>query len=295
MIRSALLALVLVLATGQAGAGQRHSPPLLDPGQLADFQGMIVDIRPKEAFAAGHVPGAVSAPYGDFGWRTSRFGRPAVLPEPDDLARRVGRLGLARTTPVAIVAEEPGLGALVYWTMSHLGHDKLFLLDGGIRAWRRAGLNLERGEGAHLAPVQYVARPNSRIVADEAFVIDLFDNVRVAIDCRSELYWGGEKGGPAQEDFGTIQDALNLDSARLLNDEGKFRPLAELKRLFTLKGVIEDRTAFFGYDGRHAALCWFALYELIGNKKARIYDGGMTDWEKNGHDIWNLTDGMGAR
>lgn len=297
MMRILIFGLVL-LAAGLSGLPAGNSQvrkPLMNANQLADWPGIIIDIRPDADYKNGHIPGAVSAPYGVFGWRTSRYDRPAVLPKPEQLAKRLSRLGLTRTSPVVIAAEDMGLGALIYWTLASLGHESLCLLDGGMHAWREAGLSLARGESSGLPPASYKPKPRGTIVADEDFVIDLFDNVRVAIDCRSELYWGGEKGGPAQDDFGTIQDALNLDSARLRTPSGRYRPLKELEELFTRKGVINDRTAFFGYDGRHAALCWFALHELVGNRQARIYDGGIVDWEKNGHDIWNLTDGMGAR
>lgn len=289
----ACAALWLGLLNTDAGA----KPPtlLLSPAALAAANALIVDIRPEKAFRKGHIPNAVSAPYPAFGWRTTRYGRPAVLPAPEALAKRLSTLGLTRHTPAVIVSDDIGLGALVFWTMKSLGHGPLSLLDGGFGAWRAAGRALAKGAGVALPPARYEPKPNPAIVADEEFVTDLYDNVRLAIDCRSELFWGGEKGGPAQDDFGTIKEALNLDSRRLLTADGRFRPLGELRAVFARKWVLDDRTAFFGYDGRHAAICWFALHELAGNSRARLYDGGIVDWEKNGHDIWNLQDGMGAR
>ena len=289
------LILWLGLSSVAAAEASREPAPLLSPRQLSGADLTILDIRPRTEFIAGHIPGALSAPYNDFGWRTSRYRRPAVLPRPETLAARLGRLGLIRPMKTVVVAGDIGLGALVYWTLKSLGHPHLYLLDGGFQAWKAAGLPLRTGAPAPRAAADYRPEPDGSIVADEEFVVDLYDNARVAIDCRSEIYWGGEKGGPAQSDPGTIKEALNLDSRRLLTSSGRFRPEGELRRLFTRKWVIDDRTAFFGYDGRHAAICWFALHQIIGNKRARLYDGGIADWELNGHDIWNLQDGMGAR
>jgi thiosulfate/3-mercaptopyruvate sulfurtransferase len=282
-------------------------PALLSPDAINGDEVVVLDLRPTEKYLKGHMPGAISAPFDEFPWRVSRYGRPAVLPEAAELARNLGKLGIGNRTAIVLVADDVGIATLVFWTLRSLGHEPLYLLDGGQKAWNASGLPVAKDIAKPLKEKAYKPMPNFSSVADESFVVDYRDNAMVPMDCRSEIYWGGEKGGSAQDDFGTIEDSINLPSEWLLDlDAGWYRPLDKIKAIYIrkmklilpefLQGEELQRTSvFFGYDGRHAAVCWFAIHELLGVKATRIYDGGIVDWEKNGHIIWNLQDGMGAR
>lgn len=284
------------------------TPALASPLVVAAMKdAVLLDLRPAKAYGQGHLPGAINAPYGVFVWRVSRFGRPALLPHADDLAARLGRLGLTRNSRLVLIDDRLGVAALIYWTLKSLGHSSLYILDGGQKAWKAAGLPLSKSATAKRQAVRYEPLPSMSAVADEDFVVNHRDNAFVPLDCRTEIYWGGEKGGPAQDDFGSIEDSLNMPSDWIVRaDTGWFRPLKEISALYLRKmhsmlpDFLKDRamsmpTVFFDYDGTQSAICWFAIHVLLGNENARIYDGGIVDWEKNGHTIWNLQDGMGAR
>jgi hydroxyacylglutathione hydrolase len=83
-----------------------------------------VDVRSKEAFAAAHIPGAVSIPFGPMlptwaGW---------VLPY---------------DRPLLVVTDGPGQAAAVATHLFRVGFDALGgCLDGGMDAWEMAGLPL---------------------------------------------------------------------------------------------------------------------------------------------------------
>ena len=37
-------------------------------------------------------------------------------------------------------------------------------------------------------------------------------------------------------------------------------------------------------SGQYSSALWFMMYELAGNKKARLYDGSMHAWTQTGND-----------
>ena len=99
----------------------------LDPGELKAILadgGIVLDVRPGDAFAAGHVPGSVNiALSGQFAsWAGALLGlatRPVLIAESEEAVAE-GRMRLARI----------GL------------EDAAGYLKGGVEAWKKAGLPL---------------------------------------------------------------------------------------------------------------------------------------------------------
>ena len=113
--------------------------------RLGDKNLVILDVRTaadggKEAFEAGHIPGAVHSDYAADGWRAKVGNAPGMLPAADHLAALVGRLGIKPHDDVVIVsagtaATDFAAAARVYWTLKFIGHGQQAILDGGFRGW----------------------------------------------------------------------------------------------------------------------------------------------------------------
>ena len=112
----------------------------------------------RRAYESGHVPGAVfldldedlAAPV------TEATGR-HPLPDPEALARTLGRLGISASHEVVVYdGSHGGIAARAWWTFRWLGHENVRLLDGGLAAWSRLGLPLEAGT-THRDPVAFEA------------------------------------------------------------------------------------------------------------------------------------------
>lgn len=89
---------------------------------------LVLDVGPSDAFRRGHVPGAVWA-------CRSR------------LELSMGRLAPDRSRPIVVTCGDGQHSTLAAATLGRLGHARVSVLDGGIRAWSEAGLPLERGLG----------------------------------------------------------------------------------------------------------------------------------------------------
>jgi glyoxylase-like metal-dependent hydrolase (beta-lactamase superfamily II)/rhodanese-related sulfurtransferase len=86
---------------------------------------VVLDVREKDQFDAGHVPGAVHLPRGQLELRVD-----AVLPDP--------------TVRILTCCEFGKLSTLAAATLRDLGYRRAVALDGGMLAWREAGHPLER-------------------------------------------------------------------------------------------------------------------------------------------------------
>ena len=64
-----------------------------------------------------------------------------------------------------------------------------------------------------------------------------------------------------------------------VNGLGEFRKMSELEKLYKVAGVpIGGEQINFCNTGHWASVGWFVTSELMGNKKAKMYDGSMTEW-----------------
>src|SRR5262245_64946408 len=97
--------------TGAAFAGTAE--PLVSVEWLKQHRGdsdlVVLDIRSAldgggaEAYAKGHIPGAVHSDYDKGGWRVTRNGVPFMLPSEKELEALIGNFGIDEDTHVVVV------------------------------------------------------------------------------------------------------------------------------------------------------------------------------------------------
>jgi thiosulfate/3-mercaptopyruvate sulfurtransferase len=139
-----LLAGLLPLGAGLlAASAVDAAEPLVEKAWLAARLGdphvVVLDLRPAEAYSAGHIPGAVSAAYGTTEWTVpGPNGAARALPPVPQVAATIGALGVGDADTVVIVADSFPGAARAYWTFKVLGHNEVSILDGGAQAWNGA-------------------------------------------------------------------------------------------------------------------------------------------------------------
>lgn len=267
--------------------------PLVDAAWLNDNLDAVVvlDIRrgggAGAAYEDGHIPGAIHSGYGVDPWRVVRDGVPGMLPPVADLERLIGGLGISNGDHVVIVpagasAAEFGTATRVYWEFKVLGHEKVSILNGGYGAWVDAGYPVET-DTHELAPTTYEANYQPRLVASKEDVIAAREAGTPLIDARSVDYYLGAAKSRVAARYGTIEGAKNVPQDRLtVNDGGTFVDAATAASLWDEAGVpTTGEQITFCNTGHLASLAWFAAYELLGNKDARLYDGSLAEWSSD--------------
>ena len=87
---------------------------------------VILDVREKDAFAAGHVPGATHLPRGQLELRVNE-----EFPDP--------------TLRIVTYCEFGKISTLAAATLRELGFLRASALDGGMKAWREEGYDVDKG------------------------------------------------------------------------------------------------------------------------------------------------------
>ena len=82
---------------------------------------------------------------------------------------------------------------------------------------------------------------------------------------------------------GTIPGAKNLPHTWLtVNSGGLFRTKKNIEMLYSNAGVpLDGEQIYFGNTSDLSSVGWFVSSEILGNKKAKLYDGSMIAWTAN--------------
>jgi thiosulfate/3-mercaptopyruvate sulfurtransferase len=289
-----LFSLLVSLASVSAIAAQ----PLLTPAELAaklgDSRLRIVDIRDdkingKSTYELGHIAGAQHAPYAK--WRGPAES-PGKLPTIDALTALIQSLSIDRTTPVVVVYEgkdstDFGSAARVYWTLKAAGVPTISVLNGGMTAWRTAGLPVST-ETSVRAPSSFQAALDPRLIATRDDVAQVVANRSARLlDTRPVAYFAGETRHTAARTPGTIVGAKNVSHDVWFTKDGKLLPTDDLKRIARQEGVwsvtmSDQPTISFCNTGQWAATSWFVLSELLGQDDVKLYPESVVDWSNAG-------------
>lgn len=279
--------LFLLLAARMASAAD----PLVDVAWVKANLGkpgvVILDVQTPTDFLRGHIPGAVNTDFDKSGWREERADKvPDMLPEKlDKLAAHIGGLGIDNATHVVLVPPgknygDMGWGTRNYWTFKVLGHDKVSILNGGMAAWAKDKANpLEAGAAKPVAKTFNVSLRKEMLAGVEDVKAAKAKGV-LLVDSRPEDQFMGINRNPKASMNGTLESAKNLPTGWTTeNAGGLFRPKAQLEQLYKVANVpTSGEQINFCNTGHLASIGWFVSSELMGNKKARLYDGSMVEW-----------------
>ena len=280
------------MAVSVAGA---HAAPLVTSQWLNEHAAgtdlVVLDIRSAidgggaQAYAAGHIPNSVHSDYDKAGWRVTRNNVPFMVPTVPELEKLIGDLGIDEDTHVVVVPAgvnvlDFGSAARTYWTLKYVGVKNVSILDGGVAAWRKAGLPLETGTKAP-SPKIFTATVDKSILAEAAEVEALEGKGGATlVDARPASFFLGKEKAPASKAYGHIPGALNIDSAEFYDAQNnKLKPKAELAAIANTAPA--GPVVNYCNTGHWAATDWFVFHELLGRKDAKLYAGSMVEWTSN--------------
>ncbi|MGF1551691.1 MAG: sulfurtransferase [Paracoccaceae bacterium] len=267
-------------------AGPAAAAPLATPGETraaVEDGAVLLDIRGAEAFAEGHAPGAVNVPYAAFRGPEESPGRLISDAELTDALRRAG-IEPGERVIVANAGEDPsdfGGMARVYWTLKSAGLEDISVLNGGLAAWRDAGLPttteavpVERSDATFTLSDRWAAtREEGRAVAEG-------EGDALLIDARPDAFFRGETKHDAATWAGTLRGAANVVYSRFFGGDAVLRADAEAVREVAREaGWTPGRTVVsFCNTGHWAASNWFALSEVGGIEDVKLYPESMVGY-----------------
>jgi thiosulfate/3-mercaptopyruvate sulfurtransferase len=231
-----------------------------------------------EEYAARHIPGAVFFDVDVIADRTSSL--PHMLPQADQFARDVGGLGIGNDDLVVIYDRGDYMGApRAWWMFGVFGHDRVKVLDGGLKKWLAESGAVESAS-VTLTPKVFQARFNEKRVRG---LDDVRRNVESrneqVIDARSRERYEGTAPEPWQgRRSGRIPGSLNVPFTDLIDPaSGEMRSPAQLKNIFAAAHADISRPIVTSCgSGVTAGVLSLALARL--GVDSALYDGSWAEW-----------------
>ncbi|HXF02898.1 MAG TPA: sulfurtransferase, partial [Arthrobacter sp.] len=203
-------------------------------------------------YRQAHIPGAV---YADLPSQLASAPSTAEgrhpLPEPEAFREAARDWGINNDDVVVAYDDNGGLSAArVWWLLRDGGFDTVYLLDGGLAAWRAEGYELDSGdELASLGNVELGSGRMSRLELDD--VLD-FAGTSLLLDARATERYRGELE-PVDPRAGHIPGAVSAPTTENLAPGGHFLPAAELAARFKDLGTDGRDVAVYCGSGINAA------------------------------------------
>ncbi|SAI43283.1 thiosulfate sulfurtransferase [Bordetella ansorpii] len=257
----------------------------LDAGALRifDVRHDLMDATAgRRAFEPGHVPGArfldheteLCAP------KTGANGR-HPLPERDRFAGLMAAHGVRPETLVAAYDASGGtFAAHLWWMLRWIGHDRVVVLDGGWQAWNAAGLPVQAGPAAPLAPLAdaKAGKPLAGTVDVQAVLANIDKPAFSLIDARAANRYRGETE-PIDPVAGHIPGALNRPNSENLEADGRFKAPAQLRAEFDTLLAGRAPESIVHQCGSGISACHNLLaMEMAGLGGSRLYPGSWSEW-----------------
>ena len=230
----------------------------------------------KAEYLAGHIPGAVHFDIDEISNKKSSL--PHMLPDPIAFSSAMRAMGLGDGMR-AVVYDSYGLFSAprVWWTLRTFGVADVHVLEGGLPAWKDAGLPLEEGP-VRKQPRHFTARLDHGAVADLDDVKKALASGVQVVDARAGDRFRGEAPEPRPGlKSGHMPGSKSLPWTDIV-ENGRLKPTAALAAAFQGAGVDLSKPILTTCgSGVSAAILSLAL-ETAANRPAPIYDGSWAEW-----------------
>lgn len=263
----------------------------------------IIDTRAPDVFAQGHIAGAVNI-HELFTYLSTST--PEGLEElktkfKDIFGNRAGLKGAATdNAEEKVVVYEEGMSTGFaqscrgYWILSYLGQPRVYVLNGGLMAWRKAGLPVVTDT--------FTPKPQEFVVQTKDAWMATMDDVKkvleapkteggkktVLLDVRDKDEWTGESSSPYGKDFaprkGRLAGSVWIEWYRFMKtgEDGVAYALSneEIVDLLKSEGISQDDDIIvYCFKGSRASNTMIML-QKAGFKNLRNYFASWNEWSR---------------
>jgi len=228
---------------------------------------LVVDVRPKKEYEAGHISGAVHLdPNAVVAAHSPVDG--TLLPV-SDIDNLLSDLGVSAARRIVFYDDKGSFhAARMMWLLEYLGHRNVAVLNGGWTAWNAAG-GATAKSATPAAKAVFQSAPSPRRLARAEDVLAR-QNVAgsVLIDVRP----------PHMYAEGHIPWAINIPWSKNLGDNKRFLPVADLMDHFAGFGVTPDKDVIMHCQNGLASAHSYVALRLLGYPRVRVYHRSWSEW-----------------
>ncbi|KAJ7948969.1 Sulfurtransferase [Quillaja saponaria] len=255
--------------------------------------------NPIQEYQVAHVPGALFFDVDGISDRSTNL--PHMLPSEEAFAAAASALGIENKDGV-VVYDGKGIfsAARVWWMFRVFGHNKVWVLDGGLPTWRASGYDVESSassdtilkasaaseviekvyKGQAVGPVTFQTKFQPNLIWTlEQVRKNIEEKSHQHIDARSKPRFDGGAPEPRKGiRSGHVPGSKCIPFAQVLDASQTLLPPDELKKRFDQEGIsVESPVVTSCGTGVTACILALGLYRL-GKADVAVYDGSWTEW-----------------
>ena len=268
---------------------------LITPAELGAMLGkpgvVVIDARAPDAYAAGHIPGAVNV--NDI-FTYLAMSTPEGMDElKGKFAEIFGKAGLSGAETAVIYEGSMntgfGMSCRGYFLLKFLGYPKASVLHGGFAAWQAAGLPISTDPATPQAKIFPLSDTGTNfMIGRHEMLAAIDDDAIVKLDVRDVDEWVGESSSPYGKDFcprkGRIPGSKWIEWYRLMKPSAQgpmFKSPAEIMAECHSVGITKSTPVYlFCFKGARASNTFVALKEA-GIDDVRLYFGSFNEWSRD--------------
>lgn len=270
------------------------STVLISPEALNTLQAaqpvVLIDTRDAEAYAAGHIPGAVNLREIFTYLATST---PEGLRElRDTFTAALGGAGISGKESVVFYEDTLnggyGQSCRGFFLLHWLGYPDVKVLNGGYSAWLAAGLPVSLEAASPVAAAFPTNLTPNDVMVNSADVLAALDTDAVLLDVRDVVEWIGESSSPYGADFaprkGRLPGARWIEWYRFMkpSEQGPvIKSPSEVKAECDSVGIAKnDEIILYCFKGARASNTFLALKQA-GYENVKMYFGSWNEWSRD--------------
>ncbi|XP_021651115.1 thiosulfate/3-mercaptopyruvate sulfurtransferase 1, mitochondrial isoform X2 [Hevea brasiliensis] len=255
--------------------------------------------NPIQEYQVAHIPGALFFDVDGISDRTTNL--PHMLPSEEAFAAAVSALGIENKDGL-VVYDGKGIfsAARVWWMFRVFGHDKVWVLDGGLPRWRASGYDVESSasgdailkasaaseaiekvyQGQAIGPITFQTKFQPHLIWTlEQVKKNIEEKSHQHIDARSKARFDGTAPEPRKGiRSGHVPGSKCIPFPHMLDASQTLLSADELKKRFD-QGGISLESAVVTSCGTGVTACILALgLHRLGKQDVAVYDGSWTEW-----------------
>jgi thiosulfate/3-mercaptopyruvate sulfurtransferase len=170
--------------------------------------------------------------------------------------------------------------------LKYYGHKDVRLINGGRKKWLEENRPLTKDPVSAPPSTYRVSALDETLRAYKDDVLSVVNGRKPGqlVDVRSVDEFTGKIIAPpgmseTAQRPGHIPKAANIPWAQASNEDGTFKSVEDLQKLYQSKGINgADEVIAYCRIGERSSHTWFVLKYLLGYNNVRNYDGSWTEW-----------------
>ena len=237
----------------------------------------------------GHIPGALLVNYKKIRVKRTVDGRTVtrLIPDKKTFEALMQKSGINKNTTLIIVSKGQHHGDItmatrLYWQLKYFGHKDVAILNGGTAQWILDGRPIVSNLNKIPAGNWVAGKTQDNILATSKTVAKAIKAGKTQLlDTRSPAFFYGTYAKSYVFAKGHIRGAHSFPNELMTEAKmpARFLSSKQYQALNKKLGISNTKqTITYCNSGHLASGSWFIMSEILGNKKAKLYDGSMHQW-----------------